>query len=1256
MGASNSMQVVVDGQTLQVEGVDAATSLLDWLRQTGRTGTKEGCAEGDCGACTVALLDVDHAGEPAWRSVCSCITPLPAVAGREIVTVEGLAEADAPGAAPRLEQLHPVQRAMVQNYGSQCGFCTPGFVVSMFEAFHRKDLGEDVSPGALSDQLCGNLCRCTGYRPIREAMQDALGERGLPTRFDRALEAPAKAPAEADYAAGGNRFLRPGSLGELLRALADHPGAELVAGATEIGVYRTKRFWEFPLLISTEGVAELRRVTRSKGGWRIGGGATLTDLEDALGGHLFGLQKMIRVFASRQIRNRATVAGNLVTASPIGDLAPVFLALDAQVELSSVAGARVVPLDAFFTGYRKTVRRPDEVLTAVLIPHPATHAIFDSYKVSKRRELDIAIVSAGFRVDVVDGVVTAARLAYGGVAATPARATDAEQALVGQPWPGGAAAALPALETAFSPLDDVRSGASFRQDLVSSLFAKFAAGDLSDAMEGDLDFRRDETFELTSRKAAESFSLHHESGIAHVTGRARYVDDEGARRGSLVIWPLCSPHARARIRAIDTTAARAMPGVVDVITAAEIPGVNDVGALRRDEVALAAGEVSYHSQMVALVVASSYREARLAADAIAVEYEPLDPALDVAAAGASGDTFDPVHRIRRGEPEAAIAAAPHRLSGRIDIGGQEHFYLESQAAWAAPGDAGDVFVSSSTQHPTEVQEVVARVLGLPKHQVSVEAPRMGGGFGGKETQANGYAALTALAAWRTGQPVRWMLDRDLDMVLTGKRHPFVATFEAGFDPDGRLLGLQADLIADAGYAFDLSGSIRDRALFHIDNAYHLPAIEVTGHTARTNRSSFTAYRGFGGPQGMVVVEEVFDRIAETLGLPAEQVRERNLYAHATDTTPYGQAVGDPRIQRIWPQLLRVSEFEARRRSVDDFNARRQASRRGLAITPMKFGISFTASMLNQAGALVLIYKDGTVQVNHGGTEMGQGLYTKMQGVAMRELGLPASAVRVMKTRTDKVPNTSATAASSGADLNGAAVAAACETLRGRMAPWAASQLGIPVDEVAFSGGRVGNDSASLTFAELAAHCWFNQVSLSSTGFYATPGLTYDRDAGRGHPFHYFTWGAAVSEVEVDGHTGMKRVLRVDILQDVGDSLNPSVDRGQIEGAFVQGLGWLTSEELKWNDDGRLLSHSASTYAIPAIGDAPADLRVSLLDDARQDGVVHGSKAVGEPPFMLALSVRAALKDAIAAFGGEGPVDLACPATHEAIRAAIVARK
>jgi xanthine dehydrogenase molybdopterin binding subunit/xanthine dehydrogenase small subunit len=1254
-------EFTLNGRKVEVGDAATTTTLLDYLRSSGLTGSKEGCAEGDCGACTVAVVERDNEGNPTYRAVNSCIALVPMFAGREVVTVEGLSRIGGP--------LHPVQAAMVDKYGSQCGYCTPGFVMSLFEGYYRPGC---KGPAEISDQLCGNLCRCTGYRPIRDAGLAALAQRGAaadapPDAFGERLKSPLLPPAPADYRAGGDRFLRPASLPELFAALAADPRATLVAGATEIGVDVTKKFKAFPFLISTDAVSELTRITKTDSHWRIGGSATLTAVEDALGGEFPSLSKMIRVFAARQIRNRATLGGNLATASPIGDSAPVLLSLDAELILATSSGDRTVALSDFFTGYRKTLLAPGEIILEIVVPRrilPAGAARrSEFFKVSKRRELDISIVAAAFSLDTDSaGVVRRARIAYGGVAATTLRARRAEAALEGRKVSDAAADVSGILAEEFKPIDDVRAGAEFRRGLIVSLWEKFVSGDTSLAQDAPLVFE-----EGSGPPGADpSRALRHESSVGHVTGRAMYADDTAQRRPMLDVWPVCSPHARARIKRRDGSAARAMPGVEAVLMAEDIPGHNQVGT-GHDEPLFADKEILYHGQVVAVVVGRSIKACREAAAAVVVEYEPLPPLLGIKEAVAAKSFHSPPHTLARGDAAAALAKAPLRLDGEFSFGGQEHFYLESQAAWAEMGEEGSVFVSSSTQHPTEIQSVVGDVLGEHRNKIVVQSPRMGGGFGGKETQGNAFAAMVALASVKTGQPVRIQLDRDLDMMLTGKRHPFYSTFSVGHDKDGMILAASVDLYSDGGWSLDLSQPVLDRALFHLDNGYYIPAVRFTGLIAKTNVASNTAFRGFGGPQGMLVMEEIVDRIARRLGLAPEVVRSRNLYRGTgeTNTTHFLQDIGDNRLQTVWKQVQEQAGFPARRKAVDAWNKAHPRIKRGLAVTPLKFGIAFTLTHYNQAGALVLLYMDGTAQVNHGGTEMGQGLHTKVMGVAMRELGLPADRIRLMATATDKVPNTSATAASSGADLNGAAVRNACIILRDRLLPIAAEVLSkrsgaaVSPADVAISDGKVTARGCTAT-ADMADVCFRlheKRISMSASGFYATPGIHWDWATSSGRPFQYFACGAAVAEVEVDGYNGMHRVLRVDAVHDVGSSLNAGIDLGQIEGGIVQGMGWLTREELLWDKQGRLMTHSASTYQIPAISDAPVEMNVTLLPMAAQDGTIHGSKAAGEPPLMLAFSVREALRDAVSAYGSKaGEVPLASPATCEAIFSAIKRRE
>ena len=749
----------------------------------------------------------------------------------------------------------------------------------------------------------------------------------------------------------------------------------------------------------------------------------------------------------------------------------------------------------------------------------------------------------------------------------------------------------------------------------------------------------------------------HESAAAHVSGSAVYTDDQRRPMGMLSAHPVLSPHARARITKLDISGAGKLPGVVTTLTAEDVPGKNDSSAHKGDEPLLPVDEVFYWGQPVAWVVAETEEAARLGAGAVVVEYEALKHLLSIEEAIKADAFHGEPQTIRRGDPEKAIKRAEHRLEGELFINGQDHFYLETQTSWALPDAEGNMQVYASTQHPTETQEVVAHVLGVPNSRVVVTCLRMGGGFGGKESQANPWAAVAALAAHKTRRPVRVRLERDQDMVMTGKRHPFLGRYWVGFTREGVLEVLEVSLTSDGGWSSDLSLPVMGRAMFHVDNCFFVPHLEVVGRVAKTNKTSQTAFRGFGGPQGMLVIEEIMDRVARTLGLPPERVRERNFYRGAgeSNTTHYGQEIVDNRIQRVWDEVRAKAEVEARREEVARFNAASPHKKRGLAVTPVKFGISFTNTPMNQAGALLLIYLDGSIQLNHGGTEMGQGLHTKMLAVAARSLGVSVARFRQMPTATDKVPNTSPTAASSGSDLNGGAVKNACETLKERLSGVAAKMLGLNgPEELVFEDDWVfspGAPKERIPFEAAVKRAYTEQISLSATGYYRTPNLHYDLEKGRGRPFHYYAFGAAVSEVEVDGFTGAFKLRRVDIVHDVGESLNPLVDRGQIEGGFVQGLGWLTMEEPLWDEGGRFVTSAPSTYKIPTISEVPEAFNVNLLERAAQGSVVYGSKAVGEPPFMLALSVREAVRDAVAAFGsgngGGGEVPLASPATPEA---------
>lgn len=753
-------------------------------------------------------------------------------------------------------------------------------------------------------------------------------------------------------------------------------------------------------------------------------------------------------------------------------------------------------------------------------------------------------------------------------------------------------------------------------------------------------------------------ALAHDSAHLHVAGLAHYVDDEPELPATLHLAFGLSSEARARIVGIDLEAVRAYPGVVAVYTAADIPGENNVGPIAHDDRVLADGEVISHGQPVFLVAAETRMAARKAARLGRVTYEPLEPAITVEQARAAGSRIEADQRMARGHVDATLSGAEHRLAGSLKIGAQDHFYLEGQVAHARPGEDGQVHVVSSSQHPSEVQHLVAHLLGKSSADVTVEVRRMGGAFGGKESQAALFAAAAALVVHHTGRPAKFRCDRDDDMILTGKRHDFEVEYEAGHDGEGRLTAVKLRFGGRCGATMDLSPGINDRTMFHADNCYFLPDVEILSERLKTNTVSATAFRGFGGPQGMLAIERVCDHVAARLGLDPLDVRQRNFYGPGRDVTPYGMTIEDNIAPQMIARLRETSRYDARREAIAAFNAGSPVLKKGIALTPVKFGISFTTTHLNQAGALVHVYADGSIQANHGGTEMGQGLHIKIAQIVADVFGVGVERVRITATRTDKVPNTSATAASSGADLNGMAAWRAAMAIRERMADFLAGAFGCAADEVQFTAEGVIAGQTRLSFAEAARKAWLGRISLSSTGFYATPDIQYDRAAHRGRPFYYFAYGAAVSEVVVDTLTGEHKVLAVDILHDVGRSLNPAIDRGQIEGGFVQGQGWLTTEVVEWDAKGRLLNHSPATYKVPTASDRPKRMRIDLWDGENVKPTIHRSKAVGEPPLMLANSVFCAISAAIAATAPEVRElpKLDAPATPEAVLRAIASMR
>lgn len=749
----------------------------------------------------------------------------------------------------------------------------------------------------------------------------------------------------------------------------------------------------------------------------------------------------------------------------------------------------------------------------------------------------------------------------------------------------------------------------------------------------------------------------HDSAHKHVTGAADYIDDMVEPVGTLHAYLRLSEAAHAEIASMNLAAVRSAPGVVDVLTAADIPAVNDVSPVHaHDDPVFAEDKVMFWGQPIFAVIAESRLQARHAATLARIDYRPLDAAIDInAAMAAGGGLVTKPLKLERGSVDKALADAPHRITGSMEIGGQDHFYLEGHIAFAIPGEDETVTIHSSTQHPSEAQSLVSQVLGVAANAVSVQVRRMGGGFGGKESQPALFAAVAALAAKKLNRPVKIRPDRDDDMIATGKRHDFKVAYDVGFDNEGRILGVEGTYAARCGFSADLSGPVTDRALFHADNAYYFPHVRLKSLPLRTNTVSNTAFRGFGGPQGVLGAERIVEEIAYALGKDPLEIRKANFYGPpGMEVTPYHQTVTDSILDRLVGELEERSDYQARRSAILDFNRKRGVIRKGIALTPVKFGISFTATWFNQAGALLHVYKDGSIHLNHGGTEMGQGLFTKVAQIVADCFRVDLDRIRVSATSTEKVPNTSATAASSGSDLNGMAAQNAAEQIKQRLVDFASERWSVPADEVRFEAGGVRVGAETVPFDALISEAYMARVHLSAAGFYKTPDIHWDREAGKGRPFYYFAYGAAVSEVSVDTLTGEYRIERTDILHDVGKSLNPAIDKGQVEGGFVQGVGWLTTEELWWDDKGRLRTHAPSTYKIPLASDRPRIFNVSLAEwSENKERTIRRSKAVGEPPLMLGISVLEAISMAVASVSGyrECP-RLDTPATPERVLMAV----
>ncbi|XP_048626135.1 xanthine dehydrogenase 1 [Brassica napus] len=1287
----------------------AHMTLLEYLRDLGLTGTKLGCGEGGCGACTVMVSNYDRTSNKCIHyAVNACLAPLYSVEGMHVISIEGVGQ--------RKHGLHPLQESLASSHGSQCGFCTPGFIMSMYALLRSNK--NSPSEEDIEESLAGNLCRCTGYRPIVDAFRvfaktdDALysGLSSLSLQDGSSICPSTGKPcscgdgryqpisySETDGAKytekelifppelllrklaslklrgdGGMIWYRPVRLQYLLRLKAKHPEAKLVVGNTEVGIEMRLKRLQYQVLIYVGQVPELNTVNVNDSGVEIGSALRLSELL-----RLFknvvkerpahetsackAFTEQLKWFAGTQIRNVASVGGNICTASPISDLNPPWMASRAEFKIINCYGdVRSVRARDFFSGYRKVDMESNEILLSVFIPWTRPLEYVKEFKQAHRREDDIAIVNGGMRVFLEERgqelFVSDASVAFGGVAPVTLRARNTEEFLIGKSWSKGLLQdALKVIQSDVLIDEDAPGGmVEFRKSLVLSFFFKFFlwvshhVRDVKPTIE---------TFPPSHMSAVQSFSRPcragrqdyetvkqgtavglpevHLSARMQVTGEAEYTDDTPVPPNTLHAALVLSKMPHARIISIDDSESKSSRGFAGLFLAKDVPADNKIGPVVADEELFATDVVTCVGQVIGVVVADTHENAIL-------------PAILSIKEAIAAKSFHPntEKMLKKGDVEICFQSGQcdRIIEGEVQMGSQEHFYMEPHGSLVWTSDGGnEVHMISSTQDPHRHQLYVSHVLGLPMPKVVCKTKRIGGGFGGKETRSAFIAAAASVPSYLLNRPVKLILDRDVDMMISGHRHSFVGKYKVGFTNDGKVLAYDLEIYNNGGNSLDLSQAVLEIAMFNSDNVYEIPHVRIRGNVCFTNYPSNTAFRGFGAPQGMLIIENWIQRIAAELDRSPEEIKEMNFQVEGS-ITHYSQCLQHCTLHQLWKELKVSCNFLKARREVDEFNSHNRWKKRGVAMVPTKFGVSFTKTFMNQAGALVHVYTDGTVLVTHGGVEMGQGLHTKVAQVAASAFNIPLSSVFVSETSTDKVPNASPTAASMSSDMYGAAVLDACEQIKARMEPLAS--------KLSFN-----------SFAELASACYFQRIDLSAHGFYIVPDVGFDWISGKGDPFRYYTYGAAFAEVEIDTLTGDFHTRRVDIKLDLGYSLNPAIDIGQIEGAFAQGLGWVALEEVKWGDashkwikPGNLLTCGPGNYKIPSINEIPFNFNVSLLKGNPNSKGIHSSKAVGEPPFFLASSVLFAIKDAVKAARAEVglgskwfPLDT--PATPERIRMA-----
>ena len=1312
----DTLRFYLNGTKVELDAIDPEITLLEYLRGIGLTGTKLGCAEGGCGACTVVISQLNPTtGKIYHASVNACLAPLASVDGKHVVTVEGIGNSKNP---------HPAQQRIAMASGSQCGFCTPGIVMSLYALLRNNSAEPDALE--VEEAFDGNLCRCTGYRPILDAAQSftkkcgksiANGGSGCcmenggscggsktngdasavfnsdekkftPPAFihyDKDTELiypPALKKHDFKPLAFGNKrkkWYRPVTLQQLLEIKNAYPGAKLIGGSTETQIEIKFKAMQYQASVYVGDIAELRKYSFHDDYIEIGGNVALTDLEsicDQAAEHygpakaqpFAAIKKAIRYFAGRQIRNVGTPAGNLATASPISDLNPVFVASGSTIIAKSLNKTTELPMSSFFKSYRMTTLPGDAVIAAIRIPVVSEKGEYlRSYKQAKRKDDDIAIVNGCLRVALDEScIVKDANLVYGGMAPVTIQAKGAVEYLVGRTFtdPKTLEGVMNALEKDFNLPFGVPGGmATYRKSLALGFFYRFYQ-DVLGKIEGGGKLVDNEAIEEIERGISMGKKDHdasvaysqkilgkanpHLAALKQCTGEAQYTDDIPLQKNELYGCLVLSTKAHAKLLKVDASPALDLPGVVDWVDRHDVvtPQANWWGSPVRDEVFFAEDEVFTAGQPIGMVLANTAQQASAGARAVLVQYEELPAIFTIEEAVEKNSFFEHYRYIKKGDVEKAFKDADHVFTGTARMGGQEHFYLETNACLAVPKpEDGEMEIWSSTQNPTETQAYVAQVTGVQSNKIVSKVKRLGGGFGGKESRSIQLAGIVATAANKIKRPVRCMLNRDEDIMTSGQRHPFLGVWKVAVSKEGKLQALQCHLFGNGGWSQDLSAAVVDRALSHIDGCYNIPNIDVHGRVCKTNTVSNSAFRGFGGPQGMFICENMMSEVADHMNMSVDQLRQTNFY-EAGAQTHYNQELEDWYVPLMYKQVMDESNYKARREAVDKWNAEHKWQKKGLALIPTKFGISFTALFLNQAGALVHVYHDGSVLVAHGGTEMGQGLHTKICMIVAEALQVPLSEVHISETATNTVANTSSTAASASSDLNGYAAYNACVQINERLKPYRE---------------KFGPNA---TMKQIAHAAYFDRVNLSANGFYATPGLGYIWGPNPSDPslentgkmFFYYTQGVTATEVLIDTLTGDWTPIRTDIKMDVGRSLNPAIDYGQIEGAYVQGQGLFTTEESLWHRaSGQIFTRGPGAYKIPGFRDIPQEFNVSLLKDVEWKNLrtIQRSRGVGEPPLFMGsacfFAIRDALKAARQQWGEEEVLSLRSPATPERIR-------